>query len=97
MQDWTRITSSFPPYQLQCLPGDADVDLLPGHGVADGAGKDPGLVSGEVLRVPSLVQVPRHDVGLDAGHVDLAGVALAVHGKRGWEVAVAALVVALIF
>ena len=107
----------FHPFSfLERLPRDADVHLLPGHGVADGLGKDAclrrcwsvipansttknkstHLVRGEVLQMPPVVQVPRDDVGLDAGSVDLACVALAIHGQRRWEVAVAALVVALI-
>lgn len=59
---------------LKRLPGDGNVDLLPGHGVADGPCKDPGLVSGKVLGVRVSVQVPGHHVGLDAGDVHLSNV-----------------------
>jgi hypothetical protein len=62
------------------LPGDGNVDLLPGHGVTDGPCEDPGLVRGEVLGVRVSVQVPGDHVGLDAGHVHLSNV-LAIRGS----------------
>ena len=65
------------------LPADHDVQLLEGHRIADGLGKDAGLVCWEVLGLHGdRILVPGDNVGLDAGNVHLAHILVFRRGGR---------------